>query len=63
MAEPPVPRPLDPVPVRQAVVERPTCTLTAPWVRWLEEVRAVQAGMQAEIDDLRARVAALEAVP
>jgi hypothetical protein len=51
---------LDPVPVRQAVVDREPLTLTAPWVRWLEELRRQHQQMQAEIVDLQQRVAALE---
>lgn len=61
MAEqPPVPRPVDPVPLREPIVERATLTLPPVWARWLEQVRTTQAQMEAQILDLQARVAALE---
>lgn len=56
-------RPLDPVPVREAVVTREVLVLTAVWIRWLEQLRTHEQQMQAQIQDLQARVAALEAGP
>lgn len=67
MAEPPAPRPIDPVPLREPIADRVTLILPPVWGRWLEQVRRVQLDHEARLRALEAglvavmdRVAALE---
>jgi len=51
---------LSPPPIREALVERPTLTMTALWTRWLDVLFRRQGSVETRLADLEARVTALE---